>query len=177
MKRLAIDMDEVVADAYGRFFEWYERDYGIRIDPASTYGKRAHEVVAPEHREIVRNYPFQPGFFVDLPVMEGAVEVIRELNERFEVFFVSAAMQFKHSLFEKSEWLDQHFPFIKWPYRVFCGYKYIIDADYLIDDHVFNLKTFKGQGILYTSPHNVHQNGYPRVNNWAEVKAYFDNIE
>jgi 5'(3')-deoxyribonucleotidase len=80
-------------------------------------------------------------------------------------------------LFEKSEWLDKYFPFIGWQYRVLCGYKYIIDADYLIDDHTFNLKTFKGQGILFTSPHNVHENGYPRVNNWAEVKAYFDPLD
>lgn len=177
MKRIAIDMDEVVADAYNRFFEWYERDYGIKIDPASTYGKKAHLVVAEEHRDIVKKYPYQPGFFVDLPVMEGAVEVIRELKERYEIFFVSAAMQFKHSLFEKSEWLDKYFPFIGWQYRVLCGYKYIIDADYLIDDHTFNLKTFKGQGILFTSPHNVHENGFPRVNNWAEVKSYFDKID
>lgn len=176
MTRLAIDMDEVVADAYQRFFEWYERDYGIKIDPVSTYGKKAHQVVATEHLEVVKNYPFQPGFFEDLPVMEGAVEAIKELNDRFEVFFVSAAVQFKHSLFEKSEWLDKHFPFIGWPYRVFCGYKYIIDADYLIDDHAFNLKSFKGQGILFTSPHNVHVTGYPRVNNWAEAKTYFDKI-
>lgn len=33
MKRIAIDMDEVIADAENRFFEWYEKDYGIKISP------------------------------------------------------------------------------------------------------------------------------------------------
>jgi len=28
--RILIDMDDVMADSIERFFEWYERDFGIR---------------------------------------------------------------------------------------------------------------------------------------------------
>jgi 5'-nucleotidase len=31
MKRIAIDMDEVIADANVRFAEWYKRDLGIEF--------------------------------------------------------------------------------------------------------------------------------------------------
>jgi len=58
-------------------------------------------------------------------------------------------------------------------YNVFCGNKSIINADYLIDDHVRNIKQFSGQGILFTAPHNINETGYVRVNNWQEVKNYF----
>jgi 5'(3')-deoxyribonucleotidase len=52
---------------------------------------------------------------------------------------------------------------------VFCGDKSIIHADYLIDDHVKHFAKFSGQGILFTSPHNVNVEWTPRVNNWQEV--------
>ena len=58
---------------------------------------------------------------------------------------------------------------------VFCGDKSIINADYLIDDHVRYIKRFLGQGILFTSPNNINETGYFRVNNWHEVKNFLSN--
>jgi 5'-nucleotidase len=176
-KRIAIDMDEVVADAISRYLEWYERDFGLRLSLTDLHGKKPRHVVPPEHYERVRDYPMQKGFFRDLPVIEDSIEVIRELNERFDVFFVTAAMQFPLSLPEKFDWIETHFPFISWERRIFCGRKDMIDADYLIDDHEFNLKSFKGQGIIFTSPHNVHVTGYPRANNWQEVREMMEGWE
>jgi 5'(3')-deoxyribonucleotidase len=67
--------------------------------------------------------------------------------------------------------MKAHFPFIPWTHIVFCGDKSIIRADYLIDDRSRHFKHFMGQGILFTSPHNVHETWTPRVNNWQEVAA------
>lgn len=39
----------------------------------------------------------------------------------------------------------------------------------LIDDRAYNLEKFKGETLLFTSPHNIHVNGYDRVHNWQEV--------
>ena len=30
-QRIAIDMDEVMADPLSRFIEWYERDHGVTL--------------------------------------------------------------------------------------------------------------------------------------------------
>jgi 5'(3')-deoxyribonucleotidase len=78
-------------------------------------------------------------------------------------------MQFPNSLEEKSEWLDQYFPFIPWRKRILCGDKHILQGDILIDDRSFNLESFKGRRILFTSPHNVNNNGYERANSWLEI--------
>ena len=93
--------------------------------------------------------------------------------ENFEVFIVTAAQEFRNSLPDKHDWLHRHFPFIPWRNFVFCGDKSIILADYMIDDHVFNLETFQGKGLLYTASHNIHETGYTRVNNWEEIRAFF----
>ena len=172
--RILIDMDEVMADAIQRFLDWYERDFGIRYSKDQLYGTKLQFLVPEEHREIVRNYPHKKGFFKDLPLIENSLEVIRELNDKYEIYIASAAMEFEYSLPEKYEWLDQHFPFIPWKRRIFCGDKSVLYADVLIDDHDFNLSVFKGRPVLFTAPHNVHETKYERVNNWLEVRSLFD---
>ena len=56
---------------------------------------------------------------------------------------------------------------------VYCGDKSILRADYLIDDNPRQLRRFQGEGILYTSPHNMNVKGFKRVNDWLEVEQLF----
>jgi len=170
---LAIDMDEVVADCVPRFFEWYERDTGIVLSHDDIKGREAWQAVYPEHLDMASNYVFQKGFFRDLPVIEDSQEVIRELQKKYDIFFASAAMPFKYSLEEKHDWLEEHFPFVPHANWVLCGAKYIINADYLIDDRAKNFKGFRGTGLLFDAPHNQAETAYPRLRNWAEVRDYF----
>ena len=53
---------------------------------------------------------------------------------------------------------------------MFCGDKSIIRADYMIDDHGNNLRTFQGTGVLFTASHNLHEQDFVRVNDWLEVR-------
>jgi 5'(3')-deoxyribonucleotidase len=46
----------------------------------------------------------------------------------------------------------------------------MIQADYLIDDHEKNLRTFGGTPLLFSAPHNARLEGYQRVNSWQEVE-------
>lgn len=175
--RILIDMDDVMADAGERFFEWYERDFGVRHTKEEIHGGRLYDIIPAKHVQTVKNYVHQPGFFKDLPVIEHAKEVIEVLNTMHEIYIVSAAMEFKHSLFDKYEWLDEHFPFIPWKRRVFCGDKHIIKADVLIDDHDFNLSVFTGRPIVFTAPHNVHYTEWERMNGWHEAKNFFEGLD
>ncbi|HVX48887.1 MAG TPA: hypothetical protein VHB48_01980 [Chitinophagaceae bacterium] len=172
--RILVDMDEVLADAISRFIDWYERDFGIRYTEEQFMGTKLANVVPEEHRETVKNYPHHPGFFKDLPVIENSRLVLEELNKRHEIFIATAAMEFKHSLYDKFEWLDEHFPFIHWKRRIMCGDKSILKADVLIDDHDFNLSVFSGRAIMFTAPHNVHFTSYERISNWKDALTMFD---
>ena len=176
MLRILIDMDDVMADTIARFTEWYERDYGIKISKETLHGKKFNEVVPAEHRQKVLMYPHEKGFFKDLPVIEDSKEIIEALNNKYEVFVVSAAMEFKHSLYDKFEWLDEHFPFISWKRRVFCGNKTIAKGDVMIDDFDFNLSVFSGRPIVFTAPHNVHYTKYERMDKWRDAHKFFDEL-
>lgn len=168
--RILIDMDEVIADAHQQFVQWYERDYGIHVPHEKLLGTKLHQIVPEEHKAIVWGYVHTPGFFANLPVIDGSIEAVKKLNNSHEVYIVSAAMEFKHSLFEKYEWLDKYFPFIHWKRRIFCGDKSIIAGDVLIDDHDFNLSVFNGRKIMFTSSHNIYDDRYQRMHHWNEAE-------
>ncbi len=169
-KQLLVDMDHVIADITSQYIKWYKDATGTEMKWDDLLGKP--EDLAFPQPELIRGFLHTPGFFRGAAVMPGSLEVIRELNEVYELLIVSAAMEFPQSLIEKYDWLGEHFPFISWRQIVFCGSKKNISGDYMIDDHFKNLDNFNGQKLLFTATHNIHtdNNGYTRVNNWTEVK-------
>lgn len=166
-KTIAIDMDGVLADVEIHFINWYARDYGVNIKPEDLLGKSEEE--AFPDAGAVRQFAFTPGFFRTVPLMQGAVDAVKILMENYEVYIVSAAMEFPQSLPEKLEWLKEHFPFINWRNIVFCGDKSIVNTDYMIDDHIKNLDTFRGKAIMFHAFHNVNYSHHTRANNWKHV--------
>jgi len=166
--RVAIDMDEVLADTHHKFLTLYHRDYGIAMDIHQEPGKELHENLPERINGQWKVYINEKGFFRDIPPMKDAVEVVRALQDRYNVYVVSAAMEFRNSLEDKFDWLEEHFPFIPWTNILFTGEK-IVSADVMIDDRIKNLARFEGRKILFTSPHNLLITGYERADNWREV--------
>ncbi len=169
MKRLIVDMDDVLADATGQLINLYEKEFGVRVARESMNHREDREKF-PAHNEAVFQFVFRKGFFRSMPVNEHSQQVMKKLNEKYEVFIVSSAMEFPNSLIEKLEWLNEHFPFLHWKQFVFCGKKSIVHGDYMIDDLPHNLDTFNGEKILFTAPHNMQYNHLTRVNGWLEVE-------
>jgi 5'(3')-deoxyribonucleotidase len=122
--------------------------------------------------------------------------VLKKLQQQFEVFIASAAMEVPTSFNAKYRWLERHFPTIPATNIVFCGDKSILRADYLIDDNPRQLRRFEARfgrelrshesgvrqgeesetvrtGILYDAPHNVAVTGFRRVHNWLEIESLF----
>lgn len=166
MERIAVDMDGVIADTTAQFFLYDEIDFGRRRTMEEILGK-PEGVAFPRGREYVR----KKDFFRTAPVMEESQQILSELNQRYEIFVVSAATEFPQSLFEKYEWLSEHFPFITWHQIVFCGSKTIVEADMMIDDHFKNLDRFKGATFLFSQPHNLLQPSgrHKRVDSWKDL--------
>jgi 5'-nucleotidase len=170
-KTIAVDMDGVIADTVAQFLLSYQRDYGTRLSREAFEGKPESEGL-PDGA--VAKYVRTPGFFRSVPVMEGAKEAVAELMKTFDIYIVSAAMEFPQSLAEKYEWLQEHFPAIRWNNIIFCGDKSIIGTDFLIDDHLKNLDFFKGRPLMFTAGHNAGVDKHDRFNNWKEVLAFFN---
>lgn len=162
-------MDDVLADATGQFINFYEREFGVRV-PREALNHQEEGQGFPGNREAVNQFVFQKDFFRTMQVNENAQEVMQQLNEKYEVFIVSSAMEFPNSLTEKLEWLNEHFPFLHWKQFVFCGRKSVVHGHYMIDDLPHNLETFNGEKLLYSAPHNLQFNHFKRVSGWKDVE-------
>jgi 5'-nucleotidase len=172
MKRLIIDMDDVIADATGQFINFYEKEFGIRVVRDSlNHQDEGHGF--PAHHDVIKQFPHRDTFFRTMSPNVGSQEVLKELNNKYDLFIVSAAMEFPKSLLEKLEWLKDHFSFLTWKQIVFCGSKTVVHGDYMIDDLSYNLEGFNGEKFIFTAPHNLHINDFNRLNNWKEVGEKF----
>jgi len=170
--RIAIDMDEVMADALGEHVRRYNAAFGASLTPADLHGRHLEDYVPADHRRAAEAM-LDASFFADLDPMPGCQDVVRELCQRHDVFIVTAAMDVPCSFDAKYRWLREHFPFIPPAHIVFCGDKSIVEADYLIDDRARHFSRFKGRPLLFSAPHNVREAGYPRVHSWADVRHLF----
>lgn len=166
-------MDEVMADAIAEHLFRYNRDHGVNLTKEDLRGKRFWQVVPTPHHQVLDDYLREEDFFADLDVMPDAQRVLAALQDKYEIFIATAAMEVPTSFNAKYAWLERHFPYIPHTHIVFCGDKSILRADYLIDDNPRQLERFRGTGILFDAPHNANISGYTRVRNWLEVEELF----
>lgn len=172
MKRIAVDMDEVLAGFSTELMNRMNEKYNLNItkeDLAGTPMQKLYPELAEDMFDIVNT----DSFFRSLPVIEDSQEVLKELSNHYEIVIATAAMLSPNSFSAKYDWLREHFPFLNPNLFVFCGDKSTIKADYLIDDHIYQLNTFGNRGIMFTSPHNINEPYDIRMDNWQELKSYF----
>ena len=166
-------MDDVMADATGQFLNYYEKEFGVRVLRDKLNFQDELQGFPEHHREAIYQYTFKKDFFRTMEVKEHCQDVMKRLNDQYDLFIVSAAVEFPNSLTEKLEWLGEHFPYIHWKQIVFCGSKAVVRGDYMIDDMAYNLDHFNGEKFLFTAPHNLQHQQFQRLNDWKEIEERF----
>lgn len=177
MARIAVDMDEVMADTVLEHLRRYNQEFGERLTKDDLEGKWLWQVVPSDRHDRLAAYLDEDDFFADLPLMAEAQRVLERLSGDHEVFVASAAMEVPRSFAAKFHWLQRYFPFLPQSNFVFCGTKSILHADYLIDDNPRQLRAFSGKGLLFSTPHNLsltaESHGWHRVDDWLAVEQFF----
>lgn len=165
-KRILVDMDGVLSNIYAQFSKYELEQTGTLINPNDTRGMTEQEGFVNSLEHVV-----QKGFWRTIPVMPNAIEALKKLNDKYEIFIVSSAMEYPNSLEEKYYWMEEHFPFISWRQLVLCGSKIMAKGDIMIDDHFKNLDYFEGRTVLFTQPHNFgnDNHSHERVAGWDEI--------
>ncbi len=173
MQRIAVDMDEVMADALGELLTRYNEHENTNLTKADLQGKWLWQVLPPGGQKLIEQFLQSDDFFENLPIIADSQEILQQISERYEVFIATAAMAFPNSFGPKYRWLRRHFNFLKPHNFVFCGDKSILHADFLIDDMPYNLASFRGEGILFSSPHNYGVTEFRRVQSWQDLAQMF----
>lgn len=175
--RIAIDMDEVIADTHGARLALYRDRFGYDWSDDQMAGRHLSELADPLHAAEVAAEMHKGFFFAHLAVIAGAQDALARLaGAGHEIWIATAAMDYPASGPHKITWLATHFPSIPLSRVVFCGDKGIVRADVLIDDHPRHFDGFAGQGVCFTAPHNIGVDVERRLDRWVGVEAVLEAV-
>lgn len=167
--RIAVDQDQVLADLLGYWLDLYNNDYNDNLYRHEVTGWDIEKYVKPECGLKIYDYLNDPQTFYNLPVIEYSQDVLRELNEYFEIFVVTSPWNMNNVL-PKYKWLKKHFSFLDEHNFVFTKNKSIINTYALIDDSPKNLETFGGRKVLFDAPHNHKESRFTRASDWLKAR-------
>lgn len=170
-KRIGIDMDDVICDFHGTIYDWCTDQFDL--DPAFKYKRHIADMLTPDQNAQRTALLNDGNIFRDFAPKDGAVDVLKALTARHDVFIITAAMEHPNSLGPKFDWVQTHLPFFDPLQIVMCGHKYMANVDYLIDDTPSHFEKLDGEGIVFTAPKNLGESRYTRVDDWEQVANLF----
>lgn len=174
LKRLLIDMDSVIVDLMSEWHKRYNQDYEDNLSVERLASWQTEQFVKPECGLKVYDYLDQPGLFLGLKPLPGAVEVLERLSRVHDVVLATSSRTFAYS--EKEQWVAQHLPFVGVRNLIFAHRKELIVGDLLFDDAPHNLLAFQATGRLAVAmdyPYNRDLQ-LPRVASWLEFEAFVE---
>lgn len=173
MKTILLDSDGILSNFVGGLLAKINADFSIDLkhDDCSQWDiGRAYGLCWPYLTTIIET----PGFCAGLQPYPGAVEAVRELDLRHDVYCVTSPFSGPHWMAERSAWLKQHFGFDK-SHVIHCYTKRLVFGDLLLDDKPETVRewadAWPGDALLWDAPWNQGADigRGRRVKMWAEV--------
>lgn len=184
MKRLMIDLDNCITNALymERVNEFLNTNYKLEnqndFELQNLTGNRKDEFW---------KYMNDKSFYNDAPLIDDVYESLKVLNEKYELYIISAFICNDSSpdisgnhLKNKYNYLKKKLPFINPNQYIFMENKSLIHSDIAIDDRINNLSN-ADKKILFGAWHNksikdedLIERGIVRVNTWKEILSMLD---
>lgn len=166
-----MDMDDTTVDFQTALIERYNERTGEGVTPEQFLSWEMTDYV--QQPELLVSIFMEPGFFLDLKPIPGALEAVREvhelgqsqkrISEKAEVVFLSSPCS-PHCAMEKMLWLKKYAPWLPQDNLILGRKKHMVKGNILVDDarhFAARYKKFwptaKIVGIEY--PHNQYRLG------------------
>ncbi len=172
--RLLVDVDEVLADFQSPAFEVIARITGRSYKPEDFEVWDIFTALNDEELQAVGEAIELPGFCSSLRPTPGAVEAIWEIREFADVYVVTSPQHNRHWVYERTEWLMEHFKFKK-AQIIHTAAKYMVRGHAFLDDKPEHVQHWahenpEGLAMLWHIPNTrAIGQGLLRVKSWSEV--------
>ncbi len=181
-KKIMIDLDETICSP--GYLEEVNRYMGTHYQYEDIETYFVEDILPEDEKERFLDYFYQyVNVYENATIFPNAIEVIKELNEVYDVYIVSAFVD-KRRVEEskvmscyKYEWILKHLPFIDPKKIILTGSKDLIQCDIKIDDKFGNLKGYGEIKLMLDHLHNrkysfeeLEKNGIKRVSNWEQIR-------
>lgn len=174
---LAIDIDDTLSHFVEKWlneFKWW-KNYSPNKEDCVDWD--ITQFIKPEDRDfiywIIADKNISKKIFGECKPQENAKDVIEWLQNYFDIWLVTSTHY--NNFATKVEWVKRYFPNIETNKICVLSDKTLFKADWIIDDKYSTIAQFK-HGILFTQPWNLKYDYPTRVNNWLEIKQYFQRL-
>jgi len=172
-KVILIDMDNTILDLDAQLFRALDMIY-----PDNAFrNKTTFDFDDPAIDKVARAFMTQKGFFLGFDPYPGAIDAIKCMAEKHNVYFVTSPLtEHKFCVSEKYQWIEMNFG-LEWTKKIIVTKdKTLVMGDYLIDDkpQVEGIMVPRWEHIYFTQPYNTMYNKR-RIGSWEEWSTIFDN--
>jgi len=174
VKTIYVDMDDTVAVCDGVLLERYNNMKSCHGEKLTPYHLLPpYNMLSKEVRRLLESYLAEPGFFSNLPVVEGCKQVLLDWHKEGNfIYFVTKPFYPSKTCFsDKLEWVERHFPWLGKHRVIFIQEKSLLYGDVIIDDRYSFMLGFKGKRILFDLYARKDQfKGVEIATTWEEVR-------
>ena len=183
MKRLMIDMDNCVTNAY--FMEHINKFLGTNYKLDDQTDFYLQNLTGDRINEFWK-YMSNNNFYGDCPLIEGCYEALEILNKKYELYIVTAYLYDSEpdisgdNLKNKYDYLKKRLPFISPKQYIFISDKTLIHFDVGVDDKMNNLLNCDKKYLMNAwhnkniSNNKLSEEGIVRVSTWKEILELLD---
>jgi len=174
-----VDMDETIVNLTGPWFDILNEKAGTNFtrDDVDMYDcVKFYEPYLSE-KEVLEPF-YMEGFWQNLPPLPGAIDAIRFLAAHgLDVFILSSPWRSTYCAWEKTRWVEEHLGFLGENRLILTRNKYLIRADFFVDDHIEMIQHCSPVRILIDRGWNRDIGNLPsgwfkRVKNMTEAANY-----
>jgi 5'(3')-deoxyribonucleotidase len=180
MKRLLVDMDEVIADLVPLWLSKLNKKYSLNLKIDDMYSYRILDLIHKNGRpdlteDDIWSVLDSGRVFMILPVMKDAQKYLSILSKQgWEIVIVTNLPSQIHGspmiIDSKIRWIAENFRGIVDPKNiVITKRKDLVNGSVLIDDAPHNINNFPGKVIIFDRPWNRSIVNRMRASNWKEV--------
>jgi 5'(3')-deoxyribonucleotidase len=187
-KIILLDMDDTVNDFTGMFWQTHNSLHNTEILSSSVndWNLSKFSPLGDKVYDLFKH----PGLFRNLEPKENAADVIKRLDEKYDVYFVTDSpagtshceidtLSFSNPTDDKRKWLKDHFPFFDSNKLVVTGHKWMVYGDVLVDDKPGTFSIFEKLGrdiVLMDAPYNQDIKTKYRAFNLEQVEEMIHDI-
>lgn len=155
-----VDMDNVLADFDQRIADIWKKKYPdlpfVDLSKKKTF--YLEDSMPQEYSPLIEEIFLQKGFFLSLPVIYGAIEALKYLEQKGHIVRICTApiLRNKYCASEKLEWIKNHLGRDFGRRVIIAKDKTLIHGDILIDDkpHVEGEISPVWEHIVFSKPWN-----------------------
>lgn len=173
-----IDMDGTINKFWETYTAVYNEVYNDNksLKPSDLWSYSiAADLLGHEDESLDRTVMTRRDFWVNIPVQDGAYDVIERMYEQYDCYILSTPWNgYPDCVRDKMEWMKKKFPFFSTKKMIFTHHKHLLKGDVLIDDHPKNINSFFGLTATIDFPYNREANVSFRASSWYEIEGWLE---